>query len=176
MASNCVANIIAELGDDPARPGIRDTPERFLRALRELTYGLREPPPQVVLFPMEYGATPSLVVIENIRAVGLCEHHLLPIIMSVSVAYRPKGPVPGLSKVSRLVKWAAARLLLQERFTEWLADLLMEKLSAEAVKVRVCGVHLCSAIRGVKDEHHYMVTEAVRGEINVELKCRRPRL
>ncbi|MEM0479622.1 MAG: GTP cyclohydrolase I, partial [Pyrobaculum sp.] len=100
--------------------------------------------------------------------------HLLPILLRVSVAYIPGEGVPGLSKVIKLVKWAAARPIMQERFTEWLADLLMEKLRARAVYVKVCGVHMCSFIRGVRDEHHNMVTSAKRGDIDVSIDCKRP--
>lgn len=168
--------LLEHLGEDVTRPGVVETPKRFVKALWELTRGLREPPPEVVFFPMEYDAEPGPVVIENISAVSLCEHHLLPIFLSVSVAYVPGDGVPGLSKVIRLVKWAAARPIMQERFTQWLADLLMEKLRARAVAVRVCGVHMCSFIRGVRDEHHNMVTVAKRGDIDVKLRCRKPPL
>lgn len=171
-----VRALLEHLGEDVTRPGVVDTPKRFVKALGELTRGLREPPPEVVFFPLEYDAEPGPVVIENISAVSLCEHHLLPILLSVSVAYIPGDGVPGLSKVIRLVKWAAARPIMQERFTEWLADLLMEKLRARAVAVEVCGVHMCSFIRGVRDEHHNMVTRAKRGDIDVRLRCRRPPL
>ncbi len=169
-----VESLLIYLGEDPSRPGVANTPKRFVKAMEELTRGLREPPPEVVFFPLEYEAEVGPVVIENIRAVSLCEHHLLPIILNISVAYVPGDGVPGLSKVIRLVKWAAARPTMQERFTEWLADLLMEKLKAKAVKVKVCGVHMCSFIRGIKDEHHTMITEATRGDIGVKLDCKRP--
>jgi len=173
-AEDAVAALLGHLGEDLRRPGVVNTPKRFVKAMEELTRGLREPPPEVVFFPLEYDAEPGPVVIENISAVSICEHHLLPILLRISVAYVPGDGVPGLSKVIRLVKWAAARPIMQERFTEWLADLLMEKLRAKAVKVKVCGVHMCSFIRGVKDEHHNMVTEAKRGDIEVALKCKRP--
>ena len=173
-AEDAVAKLLAFLGEDLTRPGVANTPKRFVKAMEELTRGLREPPPEVVFFPLEYDAELGPVVIENIAAVSICEHHLLPIILRVSVAYVPGDGVPGLSKVIRLVKWAAARPIMQERFTEWLADLLMEKLRAKAVKVKVCGVHMCSFVRGVKDEHHNMVTEAKRGEVDVQLSCRKP--
>ncbi|MFN3803949.1 MAG: GTP cyclohydrolase I [Pyrobaculum sp.] len=166
--------LLKHLGEDPARPGLADTPRRFVRAMEELTRGLREPPPEVIFFPLEYEAEVGPVVVENIGAVSICEHHLLPILLKVSVAYIPGGGVPGLSKVIKLVKWAAARPIMQERFTEWLADLLIEKLKARAVYVKICGVHMCSYIRGARDEHHNMVTEARRGEVNVRLRCRRP--
>ena len=169
-----VEDLLKYLGEDVSRPGVVGTPRRFVKAMEELTRGLREPPPEVVFFPLEYEAEVGPVVIENISAVSICEHHLLPILLRVSVAYIPGDKVPGLSKVIKLVKWAAARPIMQERFTEWLADLLMEKLHAKAVKVKVCGVHMCSFIRGVRDEHHNMVTEARRGEIEVQLNCKRP--
>jgi GTP cyclohydrolase I (EC 3.5.4.16) len=166
--------LLTHLGEDVSRPGVVNTPKRFVKAMEELTRGLREPPPEVVFFPLEYDAEVGPVVIENIGAVAVCEHHLLPILLRVSVAYVPGDGVPGLSKVIKLVKWAAARPVMQERFTEWLADLLMEKLRARAVKVKVCGVHMCSFVRGARDEHHNMVTEAKRGDIDVQLDCRRP--
>jgi len=169
-----VEALLRHLGEDVSRPGVVDTPRRFVKAMEELTRGLRESPPEVVFFPLEYEAEVGPVVIENISAVSICEHHLLPILLRVSVAYVPGDGVPGLSKVIKLVKWAAARPIMQERFTEWLADLLMEKLRARAVKVKVCGVHMCSFIRGVRDEHHNMVTEAKRGEIEVKLRCKKP--
>ncbi len=171
-----VRELLRAIGDDPARPGLRETPRRFVGVLMELTRGLREEAPEIVFFPLEYEASVGPVVIENIRAVSICEHHLLPIIFNISVSYVPSGAVPGLSKVIKLVKWAAARPTMQERLTEWLADLLMEKLHASAVKVKVCGIHMCSMIRSVRDEHHNMVTEASRGEIYVNLSCKKPRL
>ncbi len=171
-----VRELLRAIGEDPARPGLLDTPRRFVGVLMELSRGLREPAPDIVFFPLEYKASVGPVVIENIRAVSLCEHHLLPIIFNISVSYVPRDAVPGLSKVIKLVKWAAARPTMQERLTEWLADLLMEKLRASAVRVKVCGIHMCSMIRSVRDEHHNMVTEAARGEIGAGVSCRKPKL
>ncbi|MEL9990248.1 MAG: GTP cyclohydrolase I [Thermoproteus sp.] len=152
--------LLKELGMDLDAPGTKDTPRRFASALTELTRGLREPPPEIVFFPTRYK---GIVEIKGVRAVGLCEHHMLPIIMKISVAYEPgEAGAPGLSKVIRLIKWAAARPIMQEEFTEWLADLLLEKLKARSVEVEVVGWHTCSALRGVKDEHHRMVTRASR--------------
>ncbi|CCC82093.1 GTP cyclohydrolase I [Thermoproteus tenax] len=170
-AERAVETLLSHIGEDLKRPGLERTPRRFVGALEELTRGLREDPPEIVFFPVEKSGP---VIVEDIRAVSLCEHHLLPIFLSISVAYLPGSEAPGLSKVIRLVKWAAARLIMQERFTEWLADILLEKLRARAVAVKVCGVHTCSYIRGVKEEHHLMITEARRGEIDVKLRCRRP--
>jgi GTP cyclohydrolase I len=166
--------LLKYLGEDAGRPDLRDTPRRFLRAMSELTRGLREPAPEIVFFSLDGKERPGPVVIEDIRAASLCEHHLLPIIMRVSVAYVPGDRVPGLSKVIRLVRWAAARPVLQERFTEWLADLLAERLGARSVSVRVCGIHMCAFLRGVVDEHHKMITQAKRGEIDITPGCKCP--
>ncbi|MFB6489947.1 MAG: GTP cyclohydrolase I [Thermoproteus sp. AZ2] len=160
MGVDVARELLKALGLDLDREGTRDTPRRFFGALSELTRGLREPPPEVVFFPTRYSGA---VEVRGVKAVGVCEHHMLPIIMRISVSYIPgDAGAPGLSKVIRLIKWAAARPLMQEEFTEWLADLLLERLKAKAVKVEVVGWHTCAALRGVKDESHRMVTRASR--------------
>mgnify|MGYP001773021978 CR=1 FL=1 len=156
-----ISKIIEFLGDDPGRPGLRETPRRFLNALLELTYGLREPPPPIKFFPMEGNKYVGRISINDIEFVSLCEHHLLPVMGTVTVVYEPlNSEVPGLSKVARYVKWLAARPMLQERFTGRLANELKEVLHAKYVYVKVCALHMCAMIRGVKDEDMYMVTEA----------------
>ncbi|GAB6945492.1 GTP cyclohydrolase I [Vulcanisaeta sp. JCM 14467] len=156
-----ISKIIEFLGDDPGRPGLRETPRRFLNALLELTYGLRESPPSIKFFPMEGNKYVGRISINDIEFVSLCEHHLLPVMGTVTVVYEPlNSEVPGLSKVARYVKWLAARPMLQERFTVRLANELKEVLHAKYVYVRVCALHMCAMIRGVKDEDMYMVTEA----------------
>lgn len=160
-----VKEILRLLGEDVSRPGLRETPRRFARALLELTRGLREEEPEPKFFPMEIPADVGRVEIANVRFVSLCEHHLLPIVGSVSIVYKPlNAEVPGLSKVARYVKWLAARPILQERFTAILAESLRERLRARYVYVKVCALHMCTFIRGVKDEDMVMVTEAWSGD------------
>ncbi|GAB6947961.1 GTP cyclohydrolase I [Vulcanisaeta sp. JCM 16161] len=164
-----IGRIIEFLGDDPNRPGLRETPRRYLNALLELTRGLREPPPRVKFFPMEGNEYVGRISINDIKFVSLCEHHLLPVIGTVTVVYEPlNSEVPGLSKVARYVKWLAARPMLQERFTVRLANELKEILHARYVYVKVCALHMCAMIRGVKDEDMYMVTEAWSDGISTE--------
>ena len=167
-----VRRIIEFLGDDPDRPGLKETPRRFLGALLELTRGLREPPPEVKFFPMESNKYVGRISVNNIEFISLCEHHLLPVVGTVTVVYEPlNSEVPGLSKVARYVKWLASRPMLQERFTGRLANELKEVLHARYVYVKVCALHMCAMIRGVKDEDMYMITEAWSGDVsNDELR------
>ncbi|MGC8606642.1 MAG: GTP cyclohydrolase I [Vulcanisaeta sp.] len=161
-----IRKIIEFLGDDPDRPGLKETPRRFLSALLELTHGLRESPPEVKFFPMEGSKYVGRISVNDIEFISLCEHHLLPVMGTVTVVYEPfNSEVPGLSKVARYVKWLAARPMLQERFTSKLANELKELLHARYVYVKVCALHMCAMVRGVKDEDLYMVTEAWSGGI-----------
>jgi len=177
-----VREILRLIGEDTDRPGIRETPRRFVDAILELTAGLRSKEPEIRFFPIEVGKYEGVVIVPNIRFNSLCEHHLLPIIGSVTVVYTPlDDEVPGLSKVARYVKWLGARLELQERFTAELANKLRERLRARYVYVKVCAIHLCTLVRGVKDEDMYMLTEAWSGDISEEeiaqarkVRCRLP--
>jgi GTP cyclohydrolase I len=162
-----IRNLLRFLGEDPKRPGLRETPRRFVNALLELTRSLREPAPEVKLFPMEGVEYVGRISINDIRFTSICEHHLLPIIGTATVIYEPlNSEVPGLSKVARYVKWLAARPTLQERFTSKLANDLRIRLNAKYVYVKVCALHMCAMTRGVKDEDMYMVTESWSGNID----------
>ena len=157
------------MGEDPERPGLVETPERYVRAFKELFAGLKTPKPELKTFKTEYtlGET-DLIVVKNVSFSSLCEHHLLPIIGKVSVVYHPKrDEVIGLSKIPRMIKWMAKRPMLQERFTAELADEIM-KAGARGVYVLVRAKHTCVAARGVEDPEVEMVTEAVRGTLEKE--------
>ncbi|MGC9152840.1 MAG: GTP cyclohydrolase I FolE [Vulcanisaeta sp.] len=164
-----VRELIRFLGDQPDRPGLKETPRRFVNALLELTRGLREPPPEIKFFPMEGEKYVGRISVNDIRFTSICEHHLLPIIGTATIVYEPlNSEVPGLSKVARYVKWLAARPTLQERFTSRLANELRSLLNARYVYVKVCALHMCAMIRGVKDEDMYMVTDSWSGDISNE--------
>ena len=112
----------------------------------------------------------QLITIENIDFVSLCEHHLLPIIGRVSICYKPRGEyVPGLSKVARFVKWFAKKFILQERFTIELCERLYELLNAKFVYCKVCAIHMCVFMRGVKDRSLVLTTDALVGESDIPI-------
>jgi GTP cyclohydrolase I len=155
--------MLAHLGEDPARPGLVDTPKRFASALRFLTGGYESEPQDVVgggIFPAEGD---GVVVVRDIEFHSLCEHHMLPFFGRAHVAYLPGEKIIGLSKIPRLVDLYARRLQVQERITEQVADVIVHLLEPRGVAVIVEARHLCMAMRGVEKQHSATATRALRG-------------
>ena len=155
--------LIANLGEDPRREGLRDTPARYARAMRFLTSGYEAEPRDVVgsgIFPAE---GEGVVLVRDVEFHSLCEHHLLPFFGRVHVAYLPGSRIIGLSKIPRLVDLYARRLQVQERITEQVADALVRLLEPKGVVVLAEARHLCMAMRGVEKQHSATATRALRG-------------
>ena len=155
--------MLAHLGDNPARPGLLETPKRFASAMRFLTGGYEAEPQDVVgggIFPVEGD---GVVVVRDIEFHSLCEHHVLPFFGRAHVAYLPGEKIIGLSKIPRLVDLFARRLQVQERITEQVADALMQLLEPRGVVVVLEAHHLCMAMRGVEKQHSATATCALRG-------------
>jgi GTP cyclohydrolase I len=161
--ANLVRRMLAVLGEDPNREGLRKTPERFERALKFLTSGYHQSLDSVLngaTFSVHYD---EMVVVKDIEFFSLCEHHLLPFFGKAHVAYLPSQKVLGLSKIARLVNMYARRLQIQERMTSQIADAIAEKISPEGVGVIIEARHLCMQMRGVEKQHGQAVTSAMRG-------------
>jgi GTP cyclohydrolase IA len=158
-----VRQILAEIGEDPAREGLTATPERVHRMYHELTAGYHVDPERLInkaIFDVDYS---EMVVVKDIPFYSLCEHHLLPFFGVAHVAYVPNGRVIGLSKIPRVVEMYARRLQVQERMTQQVADFLMERLEPRGVGVVLEATHLCAAMRGVRKPGTTMTTAAVLG-------------
>ncbi len=158
-----VRRMLALLGEDPEREGLRKTPERYEKALKFLTSGYHQSAEHIL-----NGATFSvcydeIVVVKDIEFFSLCEHHLLPFFGKCHVAYLPNKRVIGLSKVARLVNMFARRLQIQERMTSQIARAIEEKISPEGVGVIIEARHLCMQMRGVEKQHGQAVTSAMLG-------------
>src|SRR5438552_4538625 len=166
-----VREILAAVGDDPDREGLRETPERVARMYAEVFEGLHQDPRVHLqkLFPQKYD---EMVLIKDIRLVSFCEHHLLPVVGQAHVAYIPNGKVIGLSKIPRVLDVLAKRPQMQERLTEELADLLMRELDAKGVAVVIEASHSCMTIRGVNKPNSTFVTSAMRGVFEERLATR----
>jgi GTP cyclohydrolase I len=167
-----VRQILVEIGEDPDRAGLLDTPERVHRMYRELTAGYRVDPDRLVngaIFDVDYS---EMVVVKDIPFYSLCEHHLLPFFGTASVAYIPSGRVIGLSKIPRIVEMYARRLQVQERMTQQIADFLMDRLGPQGVGVVVEATHLCAVMRGVRKPGTIMTTAAVLGAFRKNDKTR----
>ena len=158
-----VHQILVEIGEDPDRQGLEGTPERVHRMYTELTAGYHVDPERLIngaIFDVAYS---EMVIVKDIPFYSLCEHHLLPFFGTASVAYIPRGRVIGLSKIPRIVEMYARRLQVQERLTQQVADLLMERLDPKGVGVVMEATHLCAVMRGIRKPGTIMTTSAVLG-------------
>jgi GTP cyclohydrolase I len=170
--SDLVQEMIARLGEDPSREGLRRTPERVEKAYQFLTKGYNEDPEQLLksaLFTVTYD---EMVIVKDIEMFSLCEHHMLPFYGKVHVAYIPNGKVIGLSKLPRLIEIFARRLQVQERMTTQIAETLMKIVQPQGVGVVVEARHLCMMMRGVEKQHSATVTSAMLGCFRDEKETR----
>jgi GTP cyclohydrolase I len=167
-----VRAILENIGEDPAREGLLKTPSRVATMYAELTAGYHVDPQALVndaVFSVDYD---EMVMVKDIEFSSLCEHHMLPFMGRVHVAYIPNGKVIGLSKIPRIVEMYARRLQLQERLTVQIADFIDAALHPQGVAVVAEGVHLCSVMRGVKKANAKMITSAMRGVFRSDSKTR----
>jgi len=158
-----IHQILTAVGEEPEREGLLNTPERVARMYIELLDGYHQDPMMILndaLFEVTYD---EMVLVRDIEYYSLCEHHLLPFLGRAHVAYLPRGRVVGLSKIPRLVDMFAHRLQVQERMTRQIAEFLDELLDPGGVAVVVEGLHLCTAMRGVKKHDARMTTSAMLG-------------
>ncbi len=157
-----VREIIAAVGEDINREGLKDTPTRVANMYCELLAGMQEDPKEHLksVFTEKYD---EIVLLRDIPFYSICEHHLMPFIGSAHVAYLPSGTVLGVSKLARIVDSFARRLQVQERLTDQIADFLMSSLKPQGVAVVIEASHSCMTIRGIKKPGSIMVTSALRG-------------
>lgn len=167
-----IREILISVGEDPAREGLRGTPDRVARMYAELLVGYRIDPIAMLNGAVFEDSYDEMVIVRNIEYYSLCEHHLVPFTGFAHVAYIPKGKIIGLSKIPRVVDLYARRLQLQERMTRQIADLLEEVLHPMGVAVVVEGAHLCSMMRGVQKANARMVTSAMLGIFRSNSKTR----
>ena len=155
---------LALLGEDPARDGLRRTPERVARALAWLTRGYALDARAVIGDALFAEAHENMVMVRDIELYSLCEHHLLPFFGKAHVAYIPGGTIVGLSKLPRVVEVFARRLQVQERLTEQIAQALDDVLRPRGVGVVLECAHLCMMMRGVEKQNSKTITSALRGQ------------
>lgn len=164
---------ILSVGEDPDRPGLRDTPMRMMRAWQHWMSGYAQDPAEV-LKVFEDGAEEynELIVVKGIPVYSHCEHHLTPFFGTAAIGYVPHGKIVGLSKLTRLVDCFAKRLQVQERMTSQIANALMTHLQPRAVGVVVRCRHLCMESRGIRSPGEETVTSAMLGELQPNLAMR----
>ena len=167
-----ISSILHAVGENPDREGLKRTPERVARMYAELLSGYNADPIAVVndaIFDVKYD---EMVIVRDVEFYSLCEHHILPFMGRVHVAYIPDGKVLGLSKIPRIVDIFARRLQVQERMTRQIADLIRDLLHPQGVGVVVEALHLCMMMRGVQKHNARMTTSAMHGAFRSNLATR----
>jgi GTP cyclohydrolase I len=167
-----IRRLLTEIGENPDREGLRETPRRVEQSMQFLTSGYTTDIDDVVngaLFTVEYN---EMVIVRDIDFYSLCEHHILPFFGKCHVAYIPDGKVIGLSKIPRLVEVFARRLQVQERLTSQIAETIEAKIHPLGVAVVMEATHLCMAMRGVEKQNSVTVTSAMRGVFHGDARTR----
>lgn len=160
------AAILSEVGADVHTDGMRETPMRAARALIEMTEGSRMDTASLTKqFKAECqtAVCHDMVIVEGIHQIGLCEHHLLPIIMNITIGYVPEKKILGLSKLARIAGYFARRFQNQERTAHLIAEFVEKTVEPLGVAVLIDGKHLCAMSRGVRDTHSVMKVNVMHG-------------
>ena len=167
-----VESLISEIGENPKREGLLDTPERVAKAYDFLTKGYKEDIDKVLngaIFNEKYD---EMVVVKNIDFYSLCEHHMLPFYGKVHVAYIPNGKIVGLSKIPRIVEVYSRRLQVQERMTQQISDTINKYLEPVGVAVVAEAFHMCMMMRGVEKQNSSATTSAMHGVFQEDARTR----
>jgi GTP cyclohydrolase I len=166
-----VREILAAVGEDPDREGLRETPARVARMYAELFSGLHSDP-RIHLRKFFTEKYDEMVLVKDIAFNSMCEHHMLPFMGKAHIGYIPSGKVVGLSKLARVVEEVSHRPQVQERMTEEIANLLIEELQVKGVAVVIEAAHTCMSIRGVRKPESICVTSAMKGIFRSNLSSR----
>ena len=158
--------IIAELGENAGREGLKETPARYAKAMKFLTSGYEMDPKKVVGRGLFKSESSEMVIVKDIELYSMCEHHLLPFFGKAHVAYIPNKKIIGLSKIPRIVDVYARRFQVQERLTTQVSEALMDLIQPMGVAVVVECYHLCMMMRGVEKQNSKTITSSVKGEFN----------
>lgn len=164
-------NIITDLGENPSRNGLLDTPERAAKAMQFLTQGYHQDPEEILKGAMFEETYNEMVIVKDIELYSLCEHHILPFFGKAHVAYIPNGHIVGLSKIPRIVDVFSRRLQVQERLTEQILECIDNTLKPIGVAVVIEASHMCMMMRGVQKQNSVTTTSGFRGAFkNIETR------
>ncbi len=156
-------DILVQLGEDPEREGLADTPARAAKAMEFLTQGYHQDLDSIINGAIFDSSTDEMVVVQDIELYSLCEHHMLPFIGKCHVSYLPNGKVLGLSKCARIVDMYARRLQIQENLTRQIAEAIQQATGAKGVAVVIEANHMCMMMRGVEKQNSTMKTSVMLG-------------
>jgi len=167
-----VNEMLVLLGEDPTRDGLLKTPSRVAKSMRFLTSGMNRPASEVVNDALFAETSDEMVLVRDIDIFSLCEHHMLPFMGKVHVAYVPNGQVIGLSKLARIAELFGRRLQVQERLTAQIANALQEALAPRGVAVVMECTHMCMAMRGVQKTGATTISSCMLGDFKGDARLR----
>lgn len=157
--------ILEQIGENPEREGLKDTPARAAAAMDYLTQGYHQSLDDIINDALFESDMNEMVIVKDIEMYSLCEHHLLPFLGKCHIGYLPSGKVLGLSKIARIVDYFARRLQIQERLTSEIANCIQSITGSAGVAVLVEARHLCMMMRGVEKQNSVMTTSVMLGEM-----------
>lgn len=167
-----ILNLLKEIGEDPHREGLIDTPKRVAESYKFLTRGYHQDIDVVLNNAFFTAEDNHMIIVKDIEIYSLCEHHMLPFIGKCHIGYIPDKKVIGVSKLARVVDMYARRLQIQERLTNQIAHVLMDKVGAQGVGVVIEAQHLCMMMRGVEKQNSKMITSAMHGSFRSQMATR----
>jgi GTP cyclohydrolase I len=167
-----IQKLLVELGEDPEREGLKDTPVRVAKSYKFLTNGYHQNIDELLNDAFFTAEDNHMIIVKDIELYSLCEHHMLPFIGKCHIGYIPDKKVIGVSKLARVVDMYARRLQIQERLTNQIAHVLMDKVGAQGVGVVIEAQHLCMMMRGVEKQNSKMITSAMHGTFRSQLATR----
>ena len=170
--ANLYHNLIEQIGEDPSRNGLKDTPKRAAKSFQFLTKGYSENLDEIINCALFDSDSNEMVVVKNIELYSLCEHHLLPFFGKCHIAYLPNQKILGLSKFARIVDHFSRRLQVQEHLTRQIGHCIMEATQALGVGVIIEAKHLCMMMRGVEKQNSSMTTSLMLGKFKENLSTR----
>ncbi len=162
-SSKHYSGIISNIGEDINRDGLLKTPERAAKAFEFLTQGYEQDLETVLNGAVFESDNDEMVIVKDIELYSLCEHHLLPFVGKVHVAYLPQGKVIGLSKIARITDMYARRLQIQENMTKQIAEAIQKVTGASGVGVVVEAQHFCMMMRGVQKQNSWTISSMMLG-------------
>jgi GTP cyclohydrolase I len=156
--------VLEQLGEDPQREVLLNTPERIAKAMQYLTQGYQLDPRTIIHSARFKEEVSEMIIVKDIELYSMCEHHMLPFFGKAHIAYIPNGWITGLSKLARVVDVYSRRLQVQERLTTQILEAIKESLNPLGVAVVIEAKHLCMMMRGVQKQNSVTTTSAFDGE------------
>jgi len=166
-----IKELIGQIGEDPSREGLKDTPARVAKSFTKL-YGGYGTNPKEIITVFDNEGYDEMVIARDIEFYSMCEHHMLPFYGKVHIGYIPDQKIVGLSKMPRMIELYSRRLQNQERLTKQIADTLNEVLKPKGVGVVIQAAHMCMQARGVEKQHSNMVTSSFTGLFKKNMNTR----